>query len=285
MNPRRANLPEGPDRRLKPEERAFLSGLQKAIRAGALELPQLPSSSSRAIALAQDPKVGLEDIVDVLASDPSLSSFLLRTANSSAIGGRHEVGTLRDAITRVGLRRLRTIVLAASMRSMIKGPDVVMDHAAEIWRQANSVAVIAQSLAGQLGIDSERAMLVGLLHDVGKIPILARLGAHYGSELKPLMVGTAYHLFHEEAGATMARAWSLSSEITSVAACHHSFAKNEAHGNMAALVSLAGKVDFMLQQEGDVEVDLLPELQFLGIEPDRAETLIEHGRTATKAAA
>ena len=32
----------------------------------------------------------------------------------------------------------------------------------------------------------------------------ARLGAHYGSELKPLMVGTAYHLFHEEAGATMA---------------------------------------------------------------------------------
>ena len=264
---------------LKPEDRAALESLQEHLQTGKLQLPQLPSSSSQAMSLTQDPGVDLDDVVSVLNGDPSLAGYLLKTANSTAMGAKTEASTLKEAVARLGLKKLRTVILAASMRAVIKGPESVMVHAREIWRQANATGTIARNLAPVFELDPERALLAGLLHDLGKIPVLYKLAALRGPELDLMTVGTAYYLFHEIAGGKMAASWNLSREVCSVAACHHSFERNETDARLAAFINLCTKLDMlMMSDDEESPVDCLPELKFLGLTEEDIQRIEELAR-------
>ncbi len=268
------------DLHLSEPERALLTRIEEKVASGKFELPQMPSTSSAVIALANDPKAEIGDIVDLISKDLTLSTDLLKMANSAAFGAKTQIETIRDAVARLGMRRLRSLIFAASMRSVMKGPKEVMDYTNELWRQSNSVAGIARAIAKADDLDPEKAFLIGLLLDVGKIPILGILSdeARKGVTLSPMLVGTAFHRFHEEAGRAMALAWNLSEEFCSVAGHHHDFATNEAYPRTAALVNLAHKLDLYLSTgEADEYRDLenYSELEFLGLDEAKANAIFD----------
>src|SRR5688572_15537998 len=160
---------------LEGPEEEILWAIARRIESGRLDLPSLPSTSMAVIDLANNPSVEFNQLVSQVSMDPVLSSELLRTANSVLYASVEPIDTLQSAITRIGLRALRSMIFSVSMRGTILRSGVMADYADEVWRQSYCVAMIARSIAPVVGVDPEKAFLLGLLQDIGKISLLAML--------------------------------------------------------------------------------------------------------------
>lgn len=243
-------------RGLTGREERILHEVGHRVDEGKLVLPHLPATSLTAMDMAARPSANLTDIVQLIAGDPVLSSELLKIANSAMYAGREECETLREAIMRIGTRTLRSLILSVSMRTVMMRDKNLSEVAHVIWRQAHSVGVICRAIAGHLGFDSERAFVLGLLHDIGKVALLDTVRVCAKNDIvSPALLGRAFYFHHERAGGEIARAWKLPEEIASVAGCHHAFEKNEEHGRAAAMVSFAHAVDLQLSTVGSFDPD------------------------------
>ncbi|HUR28553.1 MAG TPA: HDOD domain-containing protein [Planctomycetota bacterium] len=264
---------------LEGPEEEILWSIGRHIESGRLDLPTLPSASMAVIELANHPSVEFRQIVEQISMDPVLSSELLRTSNSVLYAGVEPVDTLHSAIARIGLRALRSMILSVSMRSRILRPGALAEHAAEVWRQAYSVGSLARAIAPILGVDPEKAFLLGLLQDIGKIPLLSMLSKElkHSSDVSPKLVAQVFQLFHEEAGAAMARKWKLPAEFASVAGCHHDWQSNGKHTRSAALANLAYHLDLAYSAhdpELQARVHELPSFLELAAQPEARERIL-----------
>jgi len=270
---------------LQGREKQLMARIGLRVERRQIELPQLPSTSGGAIDLCSRPQVEIHEIVALVERDPVLTSELLRVANSVLYVGNEPARTLQDAVVRVGLRTLRSMLYAVSVRGSLLGDRSLSVYAEEVWRQASSCAVLARTLAKPVGMDAERAYLIGLLHDVGKLPLLAMLrkAVNKESDVTPALVGRMFRQHHEEAGAALAHAWRLPEELEAVAARHHDFAHNEQHARAAALASLVHKLDMALSLGFEDEFRALAqaaEFDVLAVAPERREPLLAQARAA-----
>jgi putative nucleotidyltransferase with HDIG domain len=275
----------GPGLGLQPREQQLLARVGLRVERRQIELPQLPSTSSGAIELCARPHVEIHEIVALVERDPVLTSELLRIANSVLYAGNEPATTLREAVLRVGLRTLRSMLYAVSVRGALLGDRSLSTYAEEVWRQSSSCAAIARALAKPLGMDPERAFLIGLLHDIGKLPLLAMLrkAATKESEVTPALVGRMFRLHHEEAGAALAQAWRMPDELVEVARRHHDFTRNDGHGRSAALASLAHQIDLDLSLGFEDEFRALvdaPELDYIGMAFERRPGILALAQAA-----
>jgi len=273
---------------LQGREQQLLARVGLRVERRQMELPQLPSTSGGAIDLCSRPQVEIHEIVALVERDPVLTSELLRVANSVLYVGNEPARTLQDAVVRVGLRTLRSMLYAVSVRGSLLGQGSLSVYAEEVWRQASSCAAIARALAKAAGMEAERAYLIGLLHDVGKLPLLAMLrkAVSKESDVTPALVGRMFRQYHEEAGAALAHAWRLPEELEAVAARHHDFAHNPQHARAAALASLAHKLDMALSLGFEEEFRALAraeEFDFLAIAPEQRAQLLSQARAAFEA--
>jgi len=233
-------------------------------------LPNLPSTSTVVLDLASNPNVFVNEIAEAIEIDPVLSSELLKSANSVLYGGTQEISTLKLAVMRLGLRNLRALILAISMKNVISKKRGLVDHAEEVWRQSLSIAKISRNLAPVCNEDPEKAFLVGLIHNIGKVALIDILGRVItsGLQISRPLIGRMYSLFHEKTGAAMAEKWNLPQEVCSVAGCHHNYRRNKDYMRSAALVSLAHKMDLFLSltsRREYMELMQSDEVEILGI--------------------
>lgn len=260
-------------------EAAVVSAVGRRVEAGDLVLPVLPTTSMAAVDLASRPSAEVAAVVELIAGDPVLSSELLKISNSVLYAGHAKCESLREAVMRIGLRALRSMIFSISMRAVLLRDKALARMAEEIWRQAHSVSLMARGLAPLLGMDRERAFLIGLLHDIGKVALLDTVRQEAADiELRPALLGRVFYLHHERAGERLARAWKLPDELVSVAGRHHRFDRNAEHGRSAALASLAHALDLGLTLGGPGHLERLlerPELEFLGVEPARRQALLD----------
>jgi putative nucleotidyltransferase with HDIG domain len=273
---------------LAEREQQLLARVGLRVERRQIELPQLPSTSLGALDLCARPHVEISDIVALIERDPVLSSELLRISNSVLYAAHEPAHTLQDAVVRVGLRTLRSMLYSVSVRGAILGDRSLAAYAEEVWRQASSCGAIARALAKPLRIEAERAYLIGLLHDVGKLPLLAMLrkAVTKESEVTPALVGRMFRQYHEEAGAALARAWRLPEELIEVAGRHHDFASHGEHAAAAALASLVHKLDLFLALGAEQDFRGLlhaPELEALGVPVERRPALLALAQTAFEA--
>jgi putative nucleotidyltransferase with HDIG domain len=273
------------DTYLHDREAKILENIDQRIQKGRFELPHLPSTSMMVIEMSSKPTVEIGKLVESIATDPVLSSELLKTANSVVYAGAEPVDSLQMAVMRIGLRTLRSLLFTLSVRGAIMHEKVIAHFAEEVWRQSYSMGSIARAIAPFARMDPERAFLIGLLHDIGKVPLLAMLGREIKKEgeLTRALVGKVFYLHHEAVGAAVAKAWNLREEIVSAAGCHHHFEQNTEHTKAAALARLVHQLDLQLSLESEQELRALihsPELDALEIHPDNRWQVIE---AATKA--
>lgn len=270
---------------LEGPEEELLWSIARRIESGRLDLPTLPSTSMSVIELANNPAVEFRELVQQISMDPVLSSELLRTANSVLFASEEPVDTLHAAVVRIGLRALRSMIFSVSMRGTILRSGVLSDYAEDVWRQSYSVAMIARDIAPVIGMEPEKAFLLGLLQDIGKISLLAMLSKEVKNprDCTPTLVGHVFQTYHQEAGAAMARKWKLPAEFISVAGCHHAWEENEAHTRSAALANLAHHLDLVFSTEDPAlaeGLDELPALRHLAPQEEARARIIALARDA-----
>ncbi len=273
---------------LEERERELLARISGRISKGDLELPQLPSTSMAVIDMTSKATADISDIVRAIESDPVLSSEIIKTSNSAMFSGAEPVETIAAAVVRIGLRNLRSLMFSLSMRSAVLRDKRLSTYAEDVWRHAFSTGTIARGIAKPIGVDPDRAFLLGLLADIGKVSLLAMLRKEVqkGTDVSPALVGRVFYLFHEIAGGRLAEAWHMPQDIIAVATCHHKYADNQHNKKDAALVSLALRFDMLLgQDERDPAALLqLPEMDFLELTSQTRQLVLDAALEARETA-
>jgi len=111
----------------------------------------------------------VSDICAVISRDPSIAAQLLRLANSSQFGLPRSVGLLQDAVTLVGLERVRSLAIGASLSATIHEFPGLDRH--RFWTSAMHCAGYAQWLAPPAGILAPTGWLTGMMLRLGQLLI------------------------------------------------------------------------------------------------------------------
>ncbi len=267
------------------EEREIMQRVELRIEKRRFKLPQMRATQMAAMDLAANPDVEVRNLVRLISTDPVLSSEVLRTANSVLYATAEPAETLHEAVMRIGLRTLRSLIFTITIRGSIMKMDGLQTYADEVWRQAYGVGSIARRIAPYVGEEAEKSFLLGLLHDIGKIVLLSILSTEKvpPQALTPSLIGRVFSRYHERAGAVMAEHWRLSEEFASVASRHHDYKSNTDYARSAALVCLAHQIDLVLTLGAESRFNALARhsiMDFLKIPENRRHRLLREAREA-----
>ena len=135
------------------------------------ELPVLPEVAAQLLKLTSDVDCNIGDVVPLLKRDQSLTSHLLRIANSLRYNTGVTVSSVQQAAARLGLLAVREIVVLISCKCRVFDVPEFESHVRQSFRHSLATAAFAQEIARVRRMNVEEAFLTGLLHDVGR-PIL-----------------------------------------------------------------------------------------------------------------
>lgn len=152
---------------------ALLQQIIADIESDSLVLPTLPDIAFKIQDLIDDPNVSAEQIVLVLAGDPFISAQLIKAANSAAFADKRPVENVRGAVSRLGYRQLRNLVMMITMNKMFYARNPVINkYMKAAWQHSREVAAISYVLAlRQPHLSPDQAMLAGLVHNIGVLPL------------------------------------------------------------------------------------------------------------------
>jgi HD-like signal output (HDOD) protein len=193
-------------------------------------LPTLPAAAMRVLQIVDDEKVALDELASTIASDPALSSKVLRAVNSSFYGLPHKVASVQQAVALLGMQAVRTLVLSFSLTGVMKQDNkrTGFDHMA-YWRRSMYAATAARLTAERvLAAKVEECFVAALLMDLGALLLDMLLGDQYGqiclkarAHTDMLLLEThALGISHAEAGGLLAEHWKLP-DVLRVPVTHH----------------------------------------------------------------
>ncbi len=152
----------------------FLQSLKTAIKENKITLPTLPEVALKVRDAVEQENVTANQIADMVAMDAALSARLLQVANSPLYRGRVPIESIQMAITRLGYKLVRSLVVSLAMKQIFQATSDTLDkRLRDMWEQSVEVAAISRVLCQNLRhLDRDQAMLAGLIHNIGALPVL-----------------------------------------------------------------------------------------------------------------
>jgi putative nucleotidyltransferase with HDIG domain len=199
------------------------------------DIPSLPQMVLQTLKKLDDPKSSAADVAGRLSRDEGLVLRVLKLANSAYYGMPRRVSSVTEAISYLGYRTVKSLVLAASVFQHMDKPlaGYALDRG-DLWRHSQAVAASSRHIAGKVRgqkiVDPEEAYIAGMLHDIGKIVLNDYIRFGYGlivrmveEEQVPFMEAERGVLGfdHAEVGAQLIEQWQLPPSFVAVARYHH----------------------------------------------------------------
>jgi HD-like signal output (HDOD) protein len=209
-----------------PASAASISDLLLTVR----RLPPLPGGVARILALNPSDPAFFEIACSIVRAEPALATQVLKVANSALYAGQNPVTSVDRAMMRVGARMISTTLTESHLHQSFDVQDETMSH---LWLSNAFSANLALTLANAvpaIGVEPEVAYTYGLLHDVGRLVLVAlyRNAAAEIVEDNPHptvdLVRREEEVFgvsHTLAGRLLGNRWKLPAQITLVVAAHH----------------------------------------------------------------
>lgn len=189
----------------------------------------VPTAVAQIFGLINDPKTTMADFERVVRPDVGLTANLLRCANSAYYRGTREITSVRDAIARMGMRRVFEVAAGASFAKAV--PSILSGYgttAVTYWEHSVAVAVLSDRIGREAGFTyPDLAFTAGLLHDLGKIVIATWLDANpslhppEGGLVNPDLEYELLGATHAEFGQALCQKWNLPRDIGGAARWHH----------------------------------------------------------------
>lgn len=174
----------------------------------------LPDVARQLYDLSQDVNASYDRIAKVAGQDPQIAARLIHLANTSYYQRDKPADTLRDAVFRIGLGAIQTMLILPALEKRLVRDEV----STKLWRHSRVVAAVMPFLAGLAKVRPDPAMLAGLLHDVGRIVLWLELGK---DKLIAPFVDDLGDVLHEKLGGELARRWSFPESVVAAVEHHH----------------------------------------------------------------
>lgn len=147
--------------------------VNKIVEKG-IALPVLPDVALRARRIAESPDSTVQDLVDVVAQDPAIAARLIQVANSAMYRGTQKIDGLNQVIARLGMRTVSQLIVSLATQQLFKATHPVVKKAMqEHWSFSAQIGALSHRIAREYSkLDPDQALLAGLLHGVGGIPVI-----------------------------------------------------------------------------------------------------------------
>ena len=184
-----------------------------------LAIPSLPEVALRIQRTIEKDVDSSQFIGRIVESDPAITAKLIKAANSPVYRGKDPVVTCTNAIVRLGLHTTKQLVVSFAMRELFASDSPhLKKRMQELWSHCTEVAAISFVLARLTeGLDPERAMIAGLVHDIGVISLFS----YAGTEQALLEDETAFdkmvHRFRSELGGLILKKWDFHPDLVTAA--------------------------------------------------------------------
>jgi putative nucleotidyltransferase with HDIG domain len=213
------------------------------------ELPTIPEVATRVLHMLNDPDVEPEELAELILADQVMAARVVKIVNSPIYRPRQEISSVKRALIYLGLRQIREIILTCYIMHAFDGKDGVYDIKT-FWKHSFGVGIVSRIIAQRIRYpDSEKAYIVGLIHDIGEVFLSYYFREEFGRVVKALderpnvrmrdlekeLIGTS----HCEIGHWLAHKWNFPPEYRDVIVFHHDPAEATIDRTLAAIVNLA----------------------------------------------
>lgn len=206
-------------------ENALYTILIEKIKQDTLVLPTLPAIALKVRSAADDPDINLNSMSDIIAQDPALSLGMLKMANSAILGRSVKIETVPQAVTRIGLKQIKSIATAMAIEQVfVSNNDVVTMYMNKAWLKTVDIASVAISLMDSYLKENKHSplsldtiTLASLVHNIGVLPILTEAENHPDVFANPTFLQQAIIKLSGRVGGAITRSWGFSEELTLLA--------------------------------------------------------------------
>jgi HD-like signal output (HDOD) protein len=217
----------------------------------------------------------MQTIEEIVLKDQALASEILRVANSAFFAGLAKQQNVHQALVRLGVNRVVSLVMMAAQRQAYTARHPFLAQVMKkLWQHSAASAGACRWVAEKCGYKNlaESAFLAGLFHDLGSLVVLKVLDevclTYEGPELTDAVIMEVISSLHTEYGFRVMQSWHLPSHYSEVARDHH----NEGLAAKSVLLQIVRLVDAACAQTGigmtcnrELVLEALPEAQALGI--------------------
>jgi HD-like signal output (HDOD) protein len=210
------------------QDTSIVELIKERLAAGALSVPVFHAVALRLQQVLARPDFSMEDVHQLINADPGLASQVLRAANSSFYTGLSKVGTIRDAIIRLGAREVANLAMVTTQQDLYRSDDVKYNAIMQtLWKHAFCCAVGSKWLAQKGGYaqQAQEAFLAGLLHDIGKLFLLKVMeevlrDGTLKAAASPAVLAEVLSSLHVEQGRQLMETWHMPQVYCDVVAGH-----------------------------------------------------------------
>jgi putative nucleotidyltransferase with HDIG domain len=193
-------------------------------------IPAMPQILVRLIAQCQAEKTGIAELAELIATDSAIAARVLEVATSSAYHRKKPSVSIHQALMTLGTDTVKMLLINESVFQLFDqfAQKEPLDFS-HFWKHAIAAALTAKMIAQRTGYaHAEEAYLAGLLHDIGRLALLAAAPEEYGldfnaedDEILCASEQRTLQITHAEAGALLVDRWSLDSFIADSILYHH----------------------------------------------------------------
>lgn len=191
----------------------------QTLKNGKYELPSLPDLAVRIGKSIDDPNTLNSDIARLIQMDPSLAARVMSVVNSAAYRTGDPIRSLQQAVARLGRQQVRNLVFSCIIKGLFRSDSPVLKKRMQaLWAHSCRVAAISFVLARVTpGLDPNRAMLAGLIHDIGAVPILQTARKHPDVSHNAALLDQIIDNLKSEIGPLTLIEWNFDEEMIALA--------------------------------------------------------------------
>lgn len=228
------------------------------------DLPTLPRVIEELGQVIRDPNSDARRVSRIIEDDPAITARVLKTVNSAFYSGNTRIGSVQEAVARMGMRAVNNVAISTSVFAALgDGSDGPFDRE-EFWRHSivcgiGAVVLYERAKPGlNMRCGRDVLHLAGLLHDMGKIVLDRFFHDDFAAALR-LSEGEHRSLVdaeeevigvnHAEVGSWLGLRWKLTPDLLQVIRWHHETESADAEHRHRELVRLVHTANYICNLE------------------------------------
>ncbi len=243
-----------------------------------LLLPSLPDVAIRVGQAIDHELADARRVARVIENDPVIAAKLIKVANSARYAGLHTVGTLTEAVTRIGLGATHSLVITFALRELFRcHAPLLYESMRDLWERARRVAVIAQVLARLCGgLDPDGALLGGLVHNIGAVAAISYASDFPELHKDPAALAGAVERIRGPLSALILSHWDFPPELVESLAEDPALRNHEGRYDLGDVVSVA-RLEADRHQDDDPPIS--PAYDKLGLDREQIAHALDEADT------
>jgi putative nucleotidyltransferase with HDIG domain len=243
-------------------------------------LPAMPQILIKLLAHLQADDLGMTELAALVATDAGMTGKILTVANSSAYHRSSRQASLEQSMMALGTDMIKILVIGDSVfQTFSSFPNSGATDLRGFWKHSLATAVLAREIARRIGYaQPEEAYLAGLLHNVGRLALLATAPKEYAynflaqdDEDLCAVEQRTLQITHAEAGAWLIERWQLDSFLADAVLYHHEPSERlEAAHPLIRILRTA----HVLAYHGDDIAQVIEACGLCGLEPEEADAML-----------